>query len=226
MLVSENPRPIQLNRFNCQSIRILGLAVLCSLIFNNFYWGETSMKVIGANFAKKVEINNTGKNIVLGYTDKSGKFRVICVDKDLEVWERITEENKFKFGPSMGWGFLGAVILGPIGAIAGILLKGRAKQCTVACVFTESRRCAIEMSPEEFIAFQFAAPAGSDVESIRAEAIKLAEMTEAEEAAEKEAVANAATAADALLKLKQLYDAGILTEEEYAGKREKLMEKL
>ena len=103
------------------------------------------MKVIGANFAKKVEINNTGKNIVLGYTDKSGKFRVIRVDKDLEVWERITEENKFKFGPSMGWGFLGAVILGPIGAIAGILLKGRAKQCTVACVFTESRRCAIEM---------------------------------------------------------------------------------
>ena len=55
------------------------------------------MKVIGANFAKKVEINNTGKNIVLGYTDKSGKFRVIRVDKDLEVWERITEENKFNF---------------------------------------------------------------------------------------------------------------------------------
>ena len=176
------------------------------------------MKVIGANFAKKVEINNTGKNIVLGYTDKSGKFRVIRVDKDLEVWERITEENKFKFGPSMGWGFLGAVILGPIGAIAGILLKGRTKQCTVACVFTESRRCAIEMSPEEFTTFQFAAPAGSDVESIRAEAAKLAEMTEA--------IANAATAAETLLKLKQLYDAGVLTEEEYAGKREKLIEKL
>ena len=184
------------------------------------------MKVIGANFAKKVEINNTGKNIVLGYTDKSGKFRVIRVDKDLEVWERITEENKFKFGPSMGWGFLGAVILGPIGAIAGILLKGRAKQCTVACVFTESRRCAIEMSPEEFTTFQFAAPAGADVESIRAEAAKLVEMAEAEEAAEKEAVANAATAAETLLKLKQLYDAGVLTEEEYEGKREKLIEKL
>ena len=82
------------------------------------------------------------------------------------------------------------------------------------------------MSPEEFTTFQFAAPAGSDVESIRAEAAKLAEMTEAEEAAEKEAVANAATAAKTLLKLKQLYDAGVLTEEEYAGKREKLIEKL
>ena len=139
------------------------------------------MKVIGANFAKKVEVNTRGKNIALSYTDKNGKFRVIRVDKDLEVWEQITEENKFKFGPSMGWGFLGAVILGPIGAIAGILLKGRAKQCTVACVFTESRRCAIEMSPEEFTTFQFAAPAGSDVESIRAEAAKLVEMAEAEE---------------------------------------------
>ena len=184
------------------------------------------MKVMGANFAKKVEINNTGKNIVLGYTDKSGKFRVIRVDKDLEVWEQLTEENKFKFGPSIGWGFLGPVILGPNGHIAGITIKGRATQCTVACVFTESRRCAIEMSPEEFTTFQFAAPAGSDVESIRAEAAKLAEMTEAEEAAEKEAVANAATAAETLLKLKQLYDAGVLTEEEYAGKREKLIEKL
>lgn len=55
---------------------------------------------------------------------------------------------------------------------------------------------------------QFAAPAGSDVESIQAEAAKLVEMAEAEEAAEKEAVANAATAAETLLKLKQLYDAG------------------
>ena len=73
---------------------------------------------------------------------------------------------------------------------------------------------------------QFAAPAGSDVESIRAEAAKLVEMAEAEETAEKEAVANAATVAETLLKLKQLYDAGVLTEEEYAGKREKLIEKL
>ena len=47
-----------------------------------------------------------------------------------------------------------------------------------------------------------------------------------EETAEKEAVANAATVAETLLKLKQLYDAGVLTEEEYAGKREKLIEKL
>ena len=184
------------------------------------------MKVLGADFAKKVEVNTKGKNIALSYTDKNGKFHVIRVDKDLEVWEQITEENKFKFGPSMGWGFLGAVILGPIGAIAGILLKGRAKHCTVACTFTESRRCAIEMSPEEFTAFQFAAPAGSDAESIRAEAIKLVETAEAEEAAEKEAVADAANAADALLELKQLYDAGILSEEEYAEKRENLIEKL
>lgn len=64
------------------------------------------MKVIGANFAKKVEVNTRGKNIALSYTDKNGKFRVIRVDKDLEVWEQITEENKFKFGPSMGWGVL------------------------------------------------------------------------------------------------------------------------
>ena len=75
------------------------------------------MKILGADFAKKVEVNTRGKNIALSYTDKNGKFRVIRVDKDLEVWEQITEENKFKFGPSMGWGFLGAVILGPIGAI-------------------------------------------------------------------------------------------------------------
>ena len=41
------------------------------------------MKVIGANFAKKVEVNTRGKNIALSYTDKNGKFRVIRVDKDL-----------------------------------------------------------------------------------------------------------------------------------------------
>lgn len=63
------------------------------------------MKILGADFAKKVEVNTRGKNIALSYTDKKkGKFRVIRVDKDLEVWEQITEENKFKFGPSMGGG--------------------------------------------------------------------------------------------------------------------------
>lgn len=184
------------------------------------------MKILGANFAKKVEVNTRGKNIALSYTDKNRKFHVIRIDKDLVVWERITEENKFKFGPLMGWGFLGAVILGPIGAIAGILLKGRATWCTVACEFTENRRCVIEMSPEEFTAFQFAAPAGADVESIRAEAAKIVAQIESEKAAEKEAISDAAEAAEALFKLKQLYDAGILTEEEYAEKRENLIEKL
>ena len=104
------------------------------------------------------------------------------------IWKSGNESLKkinLNLAHRWGGGFLGAVILGPIGAIAGILLKGRAKQCTVACVFTESRRCAIEMSPEEFTTFQFAAPAGSDVESIRAEAAKLVEIAEAEEAAEK-----------------------------------------
>ena len=41
------------------------------------------MKILGADFAKKVEVNTRGKNIALSYTDKKGKFRVIRVDKDL-----------------------------------------------------------------------------------------------------------------------------------------------
>lgn len=184
------------------------------------------MKVLGADFAKKVEANTKGKNIALSYTDKNGKFHVIRIEKDLVLWEQITKENKYKFGASMGWGFLGAVLLGPIGAIAGILLKGKTKRCTVACTFTENRRCAIEMSPEEFTAFQFEAPAGTDSESIRIEAAKNVELAEAEKAAEKESIADASDAAEALLKLKQLYDAEILTEEEYMEKREKLVEKL
>ena len=65
------------------------------------------------------------------------------------------------------------------------------------------------------------------IESTINEAKEMNEKASANlETAEKEAVANAATVAETLLKLKQLYDAGVLTEEEYAGKREKLIEKL
>ena len=60
------------------------------------------MKVIGANFAKKVEINNTGKNIVLGYTDKSGKFRVIRVDR---IWKSGNESlKKINLNLAHRWG--------------------------------------------------------------------------------------------------------------------------
>lgn len=62
------------------------------------------MKILGADFAKKVEVNTRGKNIALSYTDKKGKFRVIRVDKDLEVWEQITEEINLNLAHRWGGG--------------------------------------------------------------------------------------------------------------------------
>lgn len=167
------------------------------------------MKVLGANFNKAPLTRKSKEEITIYYAKGWFNNVNINVSTDLVEWEQITEGNKQKFGATMGWGFLGAVLAGPLGAVAGAFLGGRKKKVAVACTFTEDRRCALEMSPDEFVLFQSVAPAGTN-------AADKASMT----------ATSASDTADALLKLKQLLDAGVLSPEEYNEKRAALVAKL
>ena len=59
------------------------------------------MKVIGANFAKKVEINNTGKNIVLGQI-KAGSS---ALSVSTRIWRSGNESlKKINLNLAHQWG--------------------------------------------------------------------------------------------------------------------------
>ena len=58
----------------------------------------------------------------------------------LEVVELASEESVKKIGGTIGWGAAGAVILGPVGLLAGLLLGGKKKEVTFVAKFKDGRK--------------------------------------------------------------------------------------
>lgn len=54
--------------------------------------------------------------------------------------ELATEESVKRAGGTIGWGAAGAVILGPVGLLAGLLLGGKGKDATFVCVLKDGRK--------------------------------------------------------------------------------------
>jgi hypothetical protein len=59
---------------------------------------------------------------------------------ELEVVDVASEENVKKLGGTIGWGAAGALILGPVGLLAGLLLGGRKKEVTFVAKFKDGRK--------------------------------------------------------------------------------------
>lgn len=58
----------------------------------------------------------------------------------LEMVDTASEENVKKVGGTIGWGAAGAVLLGPVGLLAGLLLGGRKKEVTFVAKFKDGRK--------------------------------------------------------------------------------------
>ncbi|MDD2466955.1 MAG: hypothetical protein PHI97_23415 [Desulfobulbus sp.] len=56
---------------------------------------------------------------------------------DLEV---ASEESVKKIGGTVGWGAVGAIALGPVGLLAGLLLGGKKKEVTFVARFKDGRK--------------------------------------------------------------------------------------
>ena len=54
--------------------------------------------------------------------------------------ELATEENVKRLGGTIGWGAAGAVLLGPVGLLAGLLLGGRSKDVTFVMALKDGRK--------------------------------------------------------------------------------------
>lgn len=70
--------------------------------------------------------------------------------------EQIDEDNKVKVLGAAGWGLAGAAILGPVGALAGMLLGGRGKKVVFACTFKDGRKFLGETDMKTWTAMQAA----------------------------------------------------------------------
>lgn len=60
--------------------------------------------------------------------------------KELEAVEIATDETVKKVAGTVGWGVAGAVILGPVGLLAGLLLGGRKTDVTFVARFKDGRK--------------------------------------------------------------------------------------
>ena len=58
----------------------------------------------------------------------------------LESVEVASEESVKKIGGTVGWGAAGALVLGPVGLLAGLLLGGRKKEVTFVAKFKDGRK--------------------------------------------------------------------------------------
>lgn len=67
----------------------------------------------------------------------------VCVDYQATEVDEITEaseENVKRMGGTVGWGVAGAVLLGPVGLLAGLLMGGRGKSLTFVCRFKDGKK--------------------------------------------------------------------------------------
>lgn len=68
------------------------------------------------------------------------KGESIDLKTEVENIEQLTEEKVKKLAGTAGWGIAGAVLLGPLGAIGGMLLGGNKKEVAFACYLKDGRK--------------------------------------------------------------------------------------
>ncbi|WP_116645244.1 hypothetical protein [Salinivibrio sp. HTSP] len=76
--------------------------------------------------------------------------------KELEMVEVASEENVKKVGGTVGWGAAGALLLGPAGLLAGLLLGGKKKEVTFVAKFKDGRKLLATTDSKTFTKLQAA----------------------------------------------------------------------
>lgn len=69
----------------------------------------------------------------------------------LETVEAATEESVKRLGGTVGWGLAGAVVLGPVGLLAGLLAGGKKKRVTFIAVLDDGRKFMATGSHKDYI---------------------------------------------------------------------------
>lgn len=81
-----------------------------------------------------------GQALMTRADQMSFKPQTVDLIADVDNLEVLTEEKVKKLAGTAGWGAAGALLLGPVGAIGGILLGGNKKQVAFAGYLHDGRK--------------------------------------------------------------------------------------
>lgn len=59
---------------------------------------------------------------------------------ELDTVEQASEESVKRIGGTVGWGAAGAVLFGPVGLLAGLILGGKGRDVTFVATFKDGRK--------------------------------------------------------------------------------------
>lgn len=71
-------------------------------------------------------------------------------ERALTLVEQASEENVKRIGGTVGWGVVGATLLGPVGLLAGLLLGGKGKEITFVGQFKDGKKFLGTTDPKTF----------------------------------------------------------------------------
>lgn len=89
--------------------------------------------------------------VIAGNIDK-GKYEFMITDmtktfgskvqlsNNIDRIETLTEQDVKKLAGTAGWGLAGAALLGPLGAIGGMLIGGKKKEVCFACYLKDGQK--------------------------------------------------------------------------------------
>lgn len=95
-----------------------------------------SFKIHAGDFPQvKVSALISSQRVVLSFPWQAGDGfstgkTVVIEANDIEDLAPASEENVKRLGGTVGWGIVGATVLGPVGLLAGLLAGGKGKDVT------------------------------------------------------------------------------------------------
>lgn len=97
------------------------------------------IKIHAGDFPKGDASMSFGQ-ITLPWTPGSGFFGKNLGLTELEEIDIANEESVKRIGGTIGWGAAGALVLGPVGLLAGLLLGGKKTEITFVAKFKGNRK--------------------------------------------------------------------------------------
>lgn len=80
--------------------------------------------------------------------------QTLSLTGQIESVEIATEESVKRVGGTVGWGVVGATLLGPVGMLAGLLLGGKGKEITFVAVLKDGKKMLATADSKTFTKLQ------------------------------------------------------------------------
>ena len=96
------------------------------------------IKVHAGDFSKGEGVYS-GVSLLLP-TKENPKSKETIHESELQEIDVASEETVKRVGGALGWGAVGAIALGPVGLLAGLLLGGKGKDVTFVAKFKDGRK--------------------------------------------------------------------------------------